>query len=44
MLTAVSIVPTPEIEIAEGRGMEMMDRWRERLTARLIHVDEDALR
>jgi len=44
MLTAVSIVPTPEIEIDEGRGMEMMDRWRERLTARLIHVDEDALR
>ena len=43
MLTAASVVPTPDVEIDEGRGQEMMDRWRERLSARLVHVDVDSL-
>ena len=43
MLTAMSVVPTPDVEIDEGRGAEMMDRWRDRLTARLAHVDPATL-
>jgi thiamine kinase-like enzyme len=39
MLTLTSLAPTEDVEIDEGRGQEMMDLWRERLAARLQHVE-----
>lgn len=39
MLTVTSLAPTEDIEIDQGRGQEMMERWRARLAARLKHVD-----
>ena len=39
MLTVSSLAPTPDIEIDQGRGQEMMSAWLERLTARLQHVE-----
>jgi hypothetical protein len=38
-----AVAPTSEFSIDEGRGQEMMQRWRERLLARLQHVDLDRL-
>jgi hypothetical protein len=43
VLTATSLAPTEDIEIDRGRGQEMMQLWRDRLTARLCHVEVDAL-
>jgi hypothetical protein len=39
MLTLTSLAPTEDVEIDEGRGQDMMDLWRERLAARLQHVE-----
>lgn len=43
ILTVWSLAPTEGIEIDEGRGQEMMDRWRARLTARLQNVELGSL-
>jgi Ser/Thr protein kinase RdoA (MazF antagonist) len=43
LLTAMVLAPSDELEIDAGRGQEMMDRWRERLTARLMSVEPDRL-
>ncbi len=37
------LAPSADFEIDEGRGEAMMQRWRERLVARLAHVDVDRL-
>lgn len=38
-----ALAPTEGFNIDEGRGQEMMQRWRERLLARLENVDLDRL-
>ena len=43
MLTVSSLAPSEDIEIDEGRGQEMMNRWLGRLTARLQNVELDSL-
>ena len=43
LASLAAVAPTPDVEIDEGRGQEMMQRWRERLGARLAHVDVDRL-
>ena len=43
MLSLTSLAPTEDVEIDEGRGQEMMNLWRERLAARLQHVEISAL-
>lgn len=41
LATLPSLAPTTDFNIDEGRGQAMMQRWRERLLARLSHVDLD---
>lgn len=43
LLSLTSLAPTPDLAIDAGRGQEMMQRWRERLGARLANVDLDEL-
>jgi hypothetical protein len=42
-LSLPAVMPTPDIAIDEGRGQEMMVRWRSRLEARLQRVDVNTL-
>jgi len=43
LVSLAALAPTADFEIDEGRGQEMMQRWRERLQARLAHVDLEQL-
>jgi len=43
VLTLSTLASVSDIDIDAGRGQQMMDRWRARLTARVQHVDVDKL-
>ncbi len=43
LASLAALAPTSDVAIDEGRGQELMHRWRLRLKARLDHVDLNAL-
>ena len=43
LASLAALAPTADVEIDEGRGQEMMQRWRVRLQARLENVELDRL-
>jgi len=43
MLSLMAVMPSEDFAIDEGRGQDMMSRWRDRLEARLQRVDVHTL-